>query len=267
MSTVVTIILAILLFMFLIAFHEFGHFSIAKYLGVNVYEFAVGMGPVIASKEKGGTTYSFRAFPIGGFCDLDGTEVEVMDGEDGEEEIELKRSEDPNDFINQPAWSKILILLAGPIFNIILALIIMTAVLMIASSVKMSFIDALKDSLATVAYYFVIIWRTIAGLFTGKTSASEFSGVVGIVNIMAQEASYGLANLIYFMGALSVNLGVMNLLPIPALDGGRIVITIARKLSGDRLSERAEAIINGAGMVLLLALMAALVVKDVLNLI
>lgn len=267
MSTVLTIIIAVLLFMLLIAFHELGHFSVAKYLGVNVYEYAIGMGPVIVQKEKGGTMYSLRAIPIGGFCDLDGTEVEVFDGDDGEEEVEVKRSEDPRDFINQPAWSKILILLAGPLFNIILALIIMTLVLMLASATRMSFIDAFKDTLATIGYYFIVIVKTICGLFNGKTQASDFSGIVGIVSIAAEEARYGIANLIYFMGMLSVNLGVMNLMPIPALDGGRILITLIRKLSGDRLSEKAETVLNGAGMLLLLALMALLVVKDVLQLV
>lgn len=66
------ILLAVVLFLLLIVFHEFGHFIVAKKSGIKVNEFAVGMGPLIYSKEKGETTYSFRAIPIGGYCAMEG---------------------------------------------------------------------------------------------------------------------------------------------------------------------------------------------------
>ena len=69
---VLSIVLTILLFGFLIAIHEFGHFIAAKFMGVKVNEFAIGMGPKLLSKEKGETVYSLRAFPIGGFCAMEG---------------------------------------------------------------------------------------------------------------------------------------------------------------------------------------------------
>ena len=67
------IIIAVLMFGFLIAVHELGHFLAAKALGVRVNEFAIGMGPALISREMGETLYSLRAFPIGGFCAMEGS--------------------------------------------------------------------------------------------------------------------------------------------------------------------------------------------------
>ena len=78
MSTVLYVLLAILIFGILIGVHEWGHFIMARLCKVRVLEFALGMGPAIWQKDgKKGTKISLRAFPIGGFC--------AMDGEDGED--------------------------------------------------------------------------------------------------------------------------------------------------------------------------------------
>jgi len=70
--TIVYILIAVLMFGLLIAIHEFGHFIAAKALGVRVNEFAIGMGPQLFSRRSGETSYSLRAFPIGGFCAMEG---------------------------------------------------------------------------------------------------------------------------------------------------------------------------------------------------
>ena len=77
--TILYIFIAVLMFGALIAIHEFGHFIAAKSLGVRVNEFAIGMGPKLLSREKGETLYSLRAFPIGGFCAMEG------EGEDSDD--------------------------------------------------------------------------------------------------------------------------------------------------------------------------------------
>ena len=74
-----TIILSIIIFGVLVIFHEFGHFSIAKLIGVKVEEFAVGMGPKIFGIKKGETLYSLRALPLGGFCKMLGEDEESKD--------------------------------------------------------------------------------------------------------------------------------------------------------------------------------------------
>lgn len=103
------IIIAIILFGVLIAVHEFGHFFTAKLLGVKVNEFAIGMGPLLLKKTKGETTYSLRALPIGGFCAMEG---------------ENEATEDPRSFECQPAWKKLIILVAGSFMNFVAGLLI-----------------------------------------------------------------------------------------------------------------------------------------------
>ena len=94
----------------IIFFHELGHFITAKKSGVKVNEFALGMGPKILSFTKGETTYSWRAFPIGGYC--------AMEGEDED-------SENPRAFNNAKIWKRMIIIVAGAFMNIVFGLILM----------------------------------------------------------------------------------------------------------------------------------------------
>ena len=104
-------IVGLLFLMVLIIGHEFGHFIVAKAAGVCVTEFSVGMGPLLFShKSKSGTVYSVRAGPIGGFCSMKG-------------ESEINTS-DTDSFSQVSVWARILIVLAGPLFNILIAYIL-----------------------------------------------------------------------------------------------------------------------------------------------
>ena len=110
-------------------------------------------------------------------------------------------------------------------------------------------------------------------LFTGKAGFSDMSGPVGIVSQMSAVAEASetwvdaLLNLLYFGGFIAINLAVMNLLPIPALDGGRIVgvlITSAvEALTHKKIDPKYEGYLHGAGMILLLGLMAVIMFKDI----
>lgn len=102
------IIIAILLFSFIIIFHELGHFLLAKRNGIEVTEFSLGMGPRLFSLERGGTRYSLKLFPIGGSC--------MMLGEDDEDSSE-------GSFNRASVWARISVIAAGPIFNFILAFV------------------------------------------------------------------------------------------------------------------------------------------------
>ncbi|EGC84081.1 M50 family metallopeptidase [Anaerococcus hydrogenalis] len=101
-----SVIISIIMFLFLILIHEFGHFIVAKKSGIKVNEFAIGMGPKIFSKQKGETLYSINLFPIGGYC--------AMEGEDNE-------SDDERSFDKAPAYKRFLTILAGPLTNLIFA--------------------------------------------------------------------------------------------------------------------------------------------------
>lgn len=108
-----TIVAALLLFGVIILIHELGHFLLAKKNGVTVHEFAIGMGPKIYSKEKNGTLYSIRALPIGGYVS--------MEGEDEE-------SNNPGSFSRKSILQRVSIIFAGPLFNLILAVIFLIPV-------------------------------------------------------------------------------------------------------------------------------------------
>lgn len=111
--TIALIIIGVLLFEFIIFAHEFGHFICAKRSGVQVNEFALGMGPKIFSFKKGETRYSLRLFPIGGFCS--------MEGED-------ENSDNPRAFTNAKVWKRMIIIVAGAVMNILVGFVFMLIV-------------------------------------------------------------------------------------------------------------------------------------------
>ena len=110
-------------------------------------------------------------------------------------------------------------------------------------------------------------------LFNGQAGFRDLSGPVGIVQIMDDTAKSSptvldaVLNMLYFGGFIAINLAIMNMLPIPALDGGRVffllITTAIEKLTGKKVNPKYEGYIHGAGMVLLLALMAVIMFKDI----
>ncbi len=110
--TIALIIIGVLFFELIIFSHEFGHFITAKLSGVKVNEFALGMGPRLFGFKRGETEYSFRLFPIGGYC--------AMEGEDED-------SEEPRAFNNAKIWKRMIIIIAGAVMNILLGFILMFA--------------------------------------------------------------------------------------------------------------------------------------------
>ena len=107
MINLVTILFAILALSILVVAHELGHFLSGKWLGFDIYEFAIGFGPKILKKERKGTIFSLRAFPLGGFV--------AFDDEKNVENGELS-------FDNKPIWKRLIVILAGPAMNIVAAI-------------------------------------------------------------------------------------------------------------------------------------------------
>lgn len=128
-----TLIWFIVIFGVVVIAHEFGHFLLAKANGIHVVEFAVGMGPTLCSFQKKGTKYSLKIFPIGGAC--------LFEGEDGL--MTGEGEESPGSFLKANVWSRISTVLAGPVFNFILAFLI--AFIM----VNMTGIIAIRDPIAS----------------------------------------------------------------------------------------------------------------------
>ncbi|MBQ8880487.1 MAG: site-2 protease family protein [Clostridia bacterium] len=348
MSTVTTIILAILIFGFLIFVHEFGHYFFARLFKVKIHEFSIGMGPKIIQykSKKTGINYAVSAVPIGGYV--------AMAGENDE-------SDDPNSFDKKPAWQRFIITVAGAAVNItvgFIVLIIYTSLVNIGGTVVGEFVPetdtgyeistedqglmiydriievdgrrvAIADQLSyeimrrghepidltvlrngerivledvtfptisesgqtfgmmdfkvfraektvgsVLNYSFAkgvlmlrMCYESIADLITGRYSFEAVSGPVGISTAIGDAAKAGVEPLLYLTALISINLGVMNLLPIPALDGGRILTILIEMITRKRLPVKVEGVINAVGLVLLLGLSAVILVKDVLQLI
>lgn len=107
---------------------------------------------------------------------------------------------------------------------------------------------------------------TISYLFTGRVRLNQLSGPVGIYSVVGQQRSAGIASLIYLTAFLSINVGVINLLPIPAFDGGHILFIIIEKIKGSPINPELENKIHSIFLILLLILMVIITINDVINL-
>jgi len=110
-------VVAVLGFMILI--HEFGHYAVAKWLGVRVEQFAIGFGKRLIGFRRGETDYRINAIPLGGYVKMSGENP--MD----------QRTDDPREFLNHSRWHRFLIAIAGPAMNILLAIVLLTTVYMV----------------------------------------------------------------------------------------------------------------------------------------
>ena len=109
-------------------------------------------------------------------------------------------------------------------------------------------------------------WESIFDLITGRYTLAAVSGPVGISEAIGDAAKTGFSNLLYITALISINLGVMNLLPIPALDGGRTVTILVEMITKKRMPPKVEGMINAIGLIALLALSAIIMIKDVVGL-
>lgn len=133
--------------------------------------------------------------------------------------------------------------------------------------------EVLTESWNNCVYFVKVVWLSLKMLVSGDVGLTDMSGPVGIVALMNETAKASattldaVLNLLYLGAFLAVNLGVMNLLPIPALDGGRAVALLLttgiEAVSGKKINPKYEGYIHGVGMILLLGLMAVILFKDV----
>ena len=329
--------------------HEYGHYITAKILGVQVHEFAFGMGPAILQhrNKRNNMLWSWRLFPVGGFCRLAGMDED----EDGEEVIRGMG------FNEQPAWKRFLILLNGSLFNILLAVLLMAAFLyghgvldmehskigelmpgfpaesaglrvgdeilkvneaqitkwrdisenirseseknpgqninlevrrgeevlklslsipvnkeygrpMLGVSPSYTRYDLYHAFRSAAGYTYkmtMLMMRGLYDLITGQQEA-DVTGPVGIASMSGRAMRSGFWDFISFIAIIALNLGILNLFPIPALDGGRLLFVTLEMIVRRKLPERVENWIHTAGFVLLISLMIFITCKDVYNL-
>ena len=226
---------------FLIFIHEGGHFLIAKLCRVKVNEFAIGFGPIIWKKEGKETKYALRLIPLGGFVS--------MEGED--EESENERS-----FSKASIPKRIAIVAAGAIVNILFGLV---AYFILVAVVYKDVIIAFQATGGMVSS----IFESLKMLFTGNIGIKDLSGPIGISNAVSNTTT--LSNYIYIISVISVSLGVTNLLPIPALDGGKILLLIIEAIRRKPLKKETEIQIQLIGFSVLIALSLVVTYNDIIR--
>ena len=345
-----TLILFIFILGIIVLVHELGHFLWAKKFGVYIYEFSIGMGPVVYSRtgKKDGIKYNVRAFPIGGFVSMAG---EVYEDD--------KKIPKDRCLCNKPIWQRVIVMAAGVMNNFIMAIVILFVMALFwgsnsltpkvdavvegypaaeAGIVKGDIIVSVNnhkvsswDETQIVLYYknkndytefrikheagsfdtyklskkeyvaedgtksemfgFEIsqeetiglwskikyafekfwalvssLWLTVVGLVSGKISVDALSGPVGIFNVVGESAKLGVAYVIYLIAYLSINVGVINILPFPAFDGGRILFLLIEKIKGSPINQKFENWCHTIGFILLMILIIYVTINDIINL-
>lgn len=252
-SFIINAIKIIFLLGFLILIHEGGHFTVAKLCKVRVNEFAIGFGKVIWQKQGKETKYSVRLIPLGGFCS--------MEGEDEE-------SDAVGSFSKASVWKRMAIVVAGATVNIVFGIFVY---FILVSTVGIQFLDPAKDTFFNRIYYgakgtgefIATIFDSIKVLFTGGLQTDQMVGIVGISEVVVKTS--GIINYVYLLAVISVSLGVTNLLPIPALDGGKILILLIEIFRRKPMKLETEAKIQLIGFSILMALTIFVTYNDILR--
>lgn len=252
-SFIINALKIIFLLGFLIIIHEGGHFLVARLCKVKVNEFAIGFGKTIWQKHGKETKYTLRLIPLGGFCS--------MEGEDEE-------SDDEGSFSKAGVWKRIAIVVAGATVNIIFGLLVY---FILVSTVGLEFMDSTRDTILNRVYYggkatgaFILsIIENIKMLFTGGISTDQMVGIVGISEVVVQ--TNGIINYLNLLAVISVSLGVTNLLPIPALDGGKILILFIEVIRRKPIKVETEAKIQLIGFSILIVLFLLVTYNDIMR--
>ena len=335
---------------FLIFFHEMGHFLAAIFQGIYVNGFSIGFGPPIIQKKFKGITYSFRAFPLGGFVSFPDEEINNID------------PNDPNLLKNRPIAQRIIVISAGVFANLLLAYIILIVnvtsigipyepdpgILVLAtqpekaafkaglepgdkilklngnvlgagdqavstlvskiqnsseesisieierenSSQTLILVPQIIDGKGTIGAqlqpnikketiktkninelfqytnkeFSSLLIKTIEGykgLITNFSStAQQLSGPVKIVEIGAQLSQQGGNGILLFAALISINLAVLNSLPLPLLDGGQLVFTLIEGLRGKPVPVKIQIAVTQSSFFLLVGLSILLIIRD-----
>ncbi len=283
------VLLTIIILGLIIFLHELGHFMTAKWFKMPVKEFSLGMGPKLISKKFGETVYSIRVFPLGGFVNISGMEEQKIEKDaiivETEEEINkiLEENDDAiiytqeeideinydneNGFFTKSPLQRFIVLIAGVTMNFLSAFIVLFFVVaaMTGLAHDVGFLLQLK---ITWKLFLQIFYETLNGvklLFTGHVAPKEMTGPVGLPKVVGQiYKSEGISVMKNIFAMLSVNIGIMNLLPIPALDGGRILFVIP-EFFGIKVNKKVENIVHMCGMILLIILMLYVMFNDIMK--
>ncbi len=131
---------------------------------------------------------------------------------------------------------------------------------------KYGFVNSIKYTVVKTGSLFKQMWITVVKLFTGGVKVNQLSGPVGIYSIVGEQSKSGVSNILYLMAFLSINVGFLNLIPLPAFDGGHILFIVIEKIKGSPVSPKVENMIHTVGLFLLMLLMVYITFNDILRL-
>lgn len=349
-----TFISALILLGIIIFVHELGHFLFAKIMGVRVLKFSLGFGPKLIGKKYGDTEYLISAVPLGGYVKMLG---ETSEEQLGDEEKQFA-------YNYQKVWKRLVIVVAGPLFNIIFAVAIFffsflnglpVMIPEIGSTMpdtpaakaglvkgdrimeidgvainqweemtevihknpgkplrmtiqragktfqvsltpekkrvkdifgegkdvgligikpsgntiikKENIVNAFADSIDRTWEMSALTLVSIVKLIQRVIPMETIGGPILIVQMAGEQASRGFLNFFIFMAIININLGVLNLLPIPILDGGHVLFLGIEAIRKKPLSEKVVSISQKIGLAILLTLMVVVFYNDILRLI
>jgi len=132
--------------------------------------------------------------------------------------------------------------------------------------VEKSFITALASSAYKTVYYIKLMFTTIVQLISGRLGSETLGGPVMVISMVGEASKNGLLSVLNLAAFISINLGFMNLLPIPALDGSKLVFLLVEKLRGKAIPAEKEGVVHFVGFVLLISFMIFITYKDILRL-
>lgn len=342
----------VFVFGLMVMVHELGHYMVAKWLGIKILEFSFGFGPKIVGYQGKDTLYAWRLIPLGGFVRLHGMDPETNDNG----VATIASPNDEQSFMNKRVWQRIAVIVAGPLMNFFLAIVIFVAVfaymgiptpvnqigslikdkpaekagLLVGDRIiaidnvptkdwtlltetihakpnqtlvltidranhqeniklttekdpqtgngmigiapppeiiyeKASLPQSVRLGLKQTYDFTKFILVSLIQMITRKIPA-DVGGPVAIAQAIGEGAQGGFANLLGLTAVLSIQLGLINLFPIPALDGSRIIFLLVEGLRRKPLAPEKENLIHLAGFVLLLMLMLAITYHDIVRL-
>lgn len=335
----------------LIFFHEFGHFLVARLFGVGVEKFSLGFGPRLIGKKVGITDYRISAIPLGGYVKMVGEEPDA----------EIAPEDIPISFTHKHVAKRMLIVAAGPVFNILLAVIIFFGIFFTSGtfvlkpsvgsvkqgspafaaglekgdlitainesainswdemaeiinaskgekiklavrrgestqkfslapelvttknifgedvqryiigitasgetySKELNLFQAFSESMIQTYRVTELMVVIIAKLITGDISTDTLGGPIMIAQMAGDSAKAGIGSLISFIALISVNLAIINLLPIPVLDGGHLLFFSIEAVKGRPVSIKVREIAQQIGLFLLILLMILVFYNDI----
>lgn len=134
------------------------------------------------------------------------------------------------------------------------------------NTIKEGLIPSLKYAVETTISLYRLMLKTLKSLICGAFSVKDLSGPVGIYSVVDSQAKQGLQSILYLVAYLSMNVGVINLIPFPAFDGGRVLFLIIEKIRRKPIKAKTEGMINSIGFILLMLLMVFVTISDVIKL-